>query len=463
MRTTRLSTRTTRSLRRLQLLAVVPLAAGIVGILAAPHAGAQSGVPDPGGAAAATNPNVYTLSSLANALDAVVTDPSLPLSGDLAIELGPWGASASEDSLGESMSDAGAPYSPSIASLPGTVNGIGAGDLPPLPPLPGYVSASYPSDQSNTEAQAGYDITATAGANTAKGTVSLGVQPSGSPNATMFASALSTANSDGSVEAVGIAGIDALDIGQLIDVGNVSSSLEMTEQANAAPVVTSKTNLGTITLLGKVTGLLGTEASVLGVNTPIPLTTTLISTLNGLLGKSGLAVTYLPETFTYTDGTSSTGSTPQSSKTIESVDSGALKVTFSKNIPSQGLVVVSVTLGRVYVSATDTPGFSSSVGTVNSGEGDLNQVTVPTFTSPISSLGSQALTPSSTSPTTSSTTPTVPSGRHTLAASPAYAIEQGPPTQSLYLLLVLGALAMFLGAQAVRFLAVRLAMSGRAT
>ncbi|HEY1828490.1 MAG TPA: hypothetical protein VGF87_10735 [Acidimicrobiales bacterium] len=467
MRTARLSRRTARSLRRLQLLAVLPLAAGIIGILAAPHAGAQSGVPDPGttsGASTTTNPNVYTLSSLANALDAVVTDPSLPLSGDLAIELGPWGASASEDSLGESMSDAGAPYAPSIASLPGTVNGIGAGDLPPLPPLPGYVSASYPSAQSNTEAQAGYDITATAGANTAKGTVSLGVQPSGSPSATIFASALSTSNSDGSVEAVGIAGVDALDIGQLIDVGNVSSSLEMTEQANSAPVVTSKTNLGTITLLGKVTGLLGTEASVLGVNTPIPLTTTLISTLNGLFSKSGLSVTYLPETFTYTDGTSSTGSTPQSSKTIQAIDSGALKITFSKNIPSQGLVVVSVTLGRVYVSATDTPGFSSGVGTVNSGGGDLNPVSVPSLTSPISSLGSQALTPSSTSPTpTSSTTPTAPAGHHTLAASPAYAVEQGPPTQSLYLVLVLGALAMFLGAQAVRFLAVRLAMSGRST
>ena len=50
------------------------------------------------------------------------------------------------NSLGESISDAGAPYSPSIASLPGTINGLGAGNFPPLPPLPGYVSASYPSN-----------------------------------------------------------------------------------------------------------------------------------------------------------------------------------------------------------------------------------------------------------------------------------------------------------------------------
>jgi hypothetical protein len=277
----------------------------------------------------------------------------------------------------------------------------------------------------------------------------------------MFASALSTANSDGSVEAVGIAGIDALDIGQLVDVGNVTSSLEMTQQAGAAPVVTSKTDLGTITLLGKVTGLLGTDASVLGVNTPIPLTTTLISTLNGLFSKSGLTFTYLPETFTYTDGTSSTGSTPQNSKTIEAIDSGALKITYSKDIPSQGLVVVTVTLGRVYVSTTDTPGFSSGVGTVSSGGGSgLGQVTVPSFTSPISTPNSVTLPSSSTAPAPT-TTPTTAVGRHALAAEPAYAVEQGPPTQSLYLVLVLGALAMFLGAQAIRFLAVRLAMSGR--
>ena len=109
------------------------------------------------------------------------------------------GASASLNSLGESISDAGAPYSPSIASLPGTINGLGAGNFPPLPPLPGYVSASYPSHKASIQSQAGYDIAATAGANTSKGAVGLGVQPSGSPNTTFFSTAETTANPDGSV------------------------------------------------------------------------------------------------------------------------------------------------------------------------------------------------------------------------------------------------------------------------
>ena len=114
------------------------------------------------GSSGAGNTNTFNLSAAANALDVLITDPSLPLAGDLDYELGPWGASATVDSLGESTSDAGAPYSPSIDSLPGTINGLGAGNLPALPPLPGYVSASYPATPTNTQEQAGYDISSMA-------------------------------------------------------------------------------------------------------------------------------------------------------------------------------------------------------------------------------------------------------------------------------------------------------------
>ena len=50
-----------------------------------------------------------------------------------------------------------------------------------------------------------------------------------------------------------------------------------------------------------------------------------------------------------------------------------------------------------------------------------------------------------------------------ITAAPAYAVEEGPPTQSVYLVLVLAALAVLLLSQAVRYLAVRLTMSGRVT
>lgn len=449
-------------LRLVQLVALAGLVVGLGGIAATSGAGADTGNTGSSGAA---NTNTYNLSAQANALDVLLTDPSLPLSGDLNYELGPWGASAALNSLGESISDAGAPYSPSIASLPGTINGLGAGNFPPLPPLPGYVSASYPSKKASIQSQAGYDIAATAGANTSKGAVGLGVQPSGSPNTTFFSTAETTANPNGSVTLSASAGMDLLDFGQLLDLGNVSSSLSMTQQANQQPKVTSQTTLGTITLLGTSTGLLGKGASALGIGVPIDINQELIGTLNTLLAKTGIKLTYLPVTYTYTDGTSSTGSSPNTAKTLQAVDSGALQVTFSQNFPSQGQVTLSATLGRVYLSTTDTPGISPTAGNSGAIAGNTGVGAAPS-SSPSTVLGNTGTGivtgnsgPLSTSPSASST----PSGgsTQTLASGPAYLIEHGPPIESVYLMLVLAALGLLLASQAARYLAVRLALSGR--
>lgn len=449
-----------RRLRLVQLAVLAGLVVGLGGIAATSGAGAETGNT---GSSGAGNTNTYDLSAQANALDVLLTDPSLPLSGDLNYEVGPWGASASVNSLGESISDAGAPYSPSIASLPGTINGIGAGNLPPLPPLPGYVSASYPSNKAAIQSQAGYDIAATAQANSAKGAVGLGVQPAGSPQPTFFANAQTTANSDGSVTLSASAGMDVLDFGQLLDLGNVSSSLSMTQQANQQPKVTSQTNLGTITLLGTSTGLLGKGVSVLGIGVPIDINSELIGTLNTVLAKTGIKLTYLPVTYTYTDGTSSTGSSPNSAKTLQAVDSGALEVTFSQNFPSQGQVTLSATLGRVYLSTTDTPGIGPTTGNSGVIAGNTGTGTAPP-SSPSTVVGNSGVVTGNSGPSsTGSTAPaSAPSGNtQALASGPAYLVEHGPPIESVYLVLVLAALGLLLASQAARYLAVRLALSGR--
>jgi hypothetical protein len=450
-----------RRFRLVQLAAVAVLVVGLGGMAASSRAGAQSGNT---GSSGSGNTNTFNLSAQANALDVLLTDPSLPLSGDLNYEVGPWGASATVNSLGESLSDAGAPYSPSIDTLPGTVNGIGAGDLPPLPPLPGYVSASFPSTPNNSQSQAGYDISSMAALDNAKGTVSLGVQPSGSPNSTFFASAQTTANPDGSVSLNASAGMDLLDFGQLLDVGNVSSSLSMTQQSNQQPKITSQTSLGTITLLGQASGLVGKGVSVLGVGVPINIDTALIGTLNTLLAKTGFKFTYLPVTYTYTDGTSSTGSSPESSKTLQAVDSGALQVTFSQNLPSQGQVTLSATLGRVYLSTTNTPGIGPTTGNTGVVSGNTGNSGAPT--SPASAVvgNSGTVTGNSAPGSISQPTTTTPSGgssTQALAAGPAYLIEHGPPIESIYLALILSALVLLLASQAVRYLAVRLTLSGQ--
>lgn len=446
-----------RRVRLVQLVALAGLVAGLGGLVVTSGAGADSGNTSSTGAG---NTNTYNLSAQANALDVLLTDPSLPLSGDLNYEVGPWGASALVNSLGESISDAGAPYSPSIASLPGTINGLAAGNFPPLPPLPGYVSASYPSNKAAIESQAGYDIAATAQANSAKGAVGLGVQPAGSPNPTFFATAQTTANDDGSVTLSASAGMDLLDFGQLLDLGNVSSSLSITQQANEQPKVTSQTNLGSITLLGTTSGLLGHGASLLGVGVPIDINAELIGTLNTVLAQSGIKLTYLPVTYSYTDGSSSTGSSPDSAKTLAAVDSGALQVTFSKNFPSQGQVTLSATLGRVYLSTTDTPGFGPTTG--NTGViGNTGTGFVPSSSpSPVVGNTGTVTGNSGTSSPGPSAPSTSPGSTHALASGPAFLIEHGPPIESVYLVLVLGALALLLAAQAIRYLAVRLALSG---
>jgi hypothetical protein len=442
------------ALRRLQLLALLPLVGGIGGLLLTSGASAQT-----------SNPNTYTLSAQANALDALLTDSSLPLSGDLAYEAGPWGASATIDSLGESMADAGAPYSPSFASLPGTVNGLGSGNLPPLPPLPGYVTAQYPSTPTDSETQGGYQIASSASPNDAKGTVSLGAQPSGASHSTFFASAETTANSDGSVTVSASAGIDAVDLGQLLDLGDVGSSISMTQQASQQPKVTSETSLGTVTLLGEASGLVPSGLNVLGVNAPIDLNSEVIGALDTALAGAGVKLTYLPETFTYTDGTSSTGTTPLDSKTLEGVDSGALQVSVTQNLPSQGPTSVILTLGRVYVSTTDSPGLAAGTGNTgavgNTGSAPASVATAPavptgntgTVTAPASAA---PVIPAPSTPAATSTPTT-----QAPASSPAFALDRGPPVQSVYLVLVLGALIVLLGAQAVRYLAVRLALSGQ--
>jgi hypothetical protein len=458
-----------RRLRVVQLVAAGALAVGVGGLLVSSGAGAQlraTGSSGNTGNSGSQNTNTFQLSAQSNALDVLVNDPSAPLASDLALEAGPWGASAAINSLGEAMSDAGAPYSPSVADLPGTVNGIGAGNLPPLPPIPGYVSASYPSTPNNTQTQGGYQISSTASQTSAKGSVSLGVQPAGSPNPTMFATAQTTANNDGSVSVSASAGIDALDFGQLFDIGNVSSTMSMTQQANQQPKVTSQTNLGTVTLVGSATGLSTLGLSALGVGVPININGAVLSALDTLLKPAGVTLTYLPETFTYTDGSSNTGSSPDTSKTLESIDSGALQITVAQNVPSQGPTSVTMTLGRVYISTTNTPGLNPTGNT-----GTLTN----TGTTGTGTTGSIAFTPSGNSGALGVTVPAVSTGGSTpppasttptgqsLGETPAYAIELGPPIESLYLVLVLAALALLLGSQAVRYLAVRLSLSDRSS
>jgi hypothetical protein len=427
--------------------------------------------------------NNFTVAAEGDAMEITITDPSAPLIQ--AYSASPYGASATLSSLGESLADAGAPYAPVIYGLPPLVNGLGSGgQLPTLPPLPGYVSSSYPAQPTGQEVIDGYDVAATSSGTTSVGQVSLGAQAPGAANPTMFASAQTTVNGDGSVTATAVAGADAVNFGQLFDIGNVSSTETMTVPTSGPPSLKTTVDLGTISVVGVKTGLTLDGLNVLGINTPIAVSNPVLASLNSLLAPSGVSLSLLPQMFSYTDGTTGTGSTPDPDKTLQGVTSGALQVAMQENVPSQGLVDVTYVLGRVYVSATDVAGLGSGVAPVPS---------TPSSTAPAVSSGSATVPAAVTSSSQSNSSTAIPAtgGATTPVASTASAPSnasqsvavapstagapsqlgapsastpltetrsaaiKGPSNASIYLILVLGAIVIFAASQLVRLLAVR--------
>lgn len=303
------------------------------------------------------NPNNYNISAEGDAINIVVQNASVPLFPTLS--LSPWGSSAALDSVGTSTAAAGAPYSPQVFTLPGTVNGLGAGGLlPPVPPLPGYVSSNYPAKAKDVQTQGGvFAISALSDENQSEGKIGMGVTMAGSDDPQVFSDSKVIANKDGSVSASASAGADLLNLGGLADIGNISTKSTLTLQAGKKPVVTSTVNLGSVTLLGNLTtglGLGGLKLPLVG--SAIPITTTLIPTLNTVLKPAGISLTYAPVTYTYTDGTSTTDKV-DASKTVQGVDTGGLSIATTRDVKGLGPTTVTSTIGRTFLSATNMPGF----------------------------------------------------------------------------------------------------------
>lgn len=442
-----MSTRLERAARLLTALGLV----GVAGVAVPPSA-----------AAAPPAENTYTLSAEADGLSVVVSGDGLPLVQTIA--LAPYGAAASGSSVGESMASAGIPYSPLAASLPGTVNGLGAGGLlPPLPPLPGYVSSSYPSREKDKQTQGPYAISATSQQYRSRGEAALGPQNPGGTSA-FFASAEVHADDDGTVTATGTAGADLLSFGDLLDIGNVSSTTTMTQEPSGAPKITSETKLGTITLLGKLSGLTGTGLSLLGMNLKVPLTTTLIPVLNNVLKPFGLGLQYLPVKYTYTDGTTSTGA-PEPSKKVQGIDSGGLQVTFAQDTKAAGVVTTTLVLGRVFLSSNNEKGVpftpppvSEPAGGAVGGVSAPPPVQGPAPAAPVDTGGEPVAAGQDVPapPTPQAPTAAPPVDAPVASGQILVADVRTTAAQGLFLVLALGALAVFGASQLIRLFGVRM-------
>lgn len=429
-------------------------------------------------ASAAGNPNTYTVSAAGDGLQVTEVDPSFVVE---TVAASPYGAASSIDSVGDSGAGAGAPYSPLVASAPGTLDGLQAGTLPPLPPVPGEVTASYPTQTTSNDSAGPYSLSASSTRYAATADARVGEQPAADDGSSFFATASSQALPDGSVDAQASTGADLVDVGGLIDIASVSSSAKMTEQASQKPTISSSTDLGTVTAVGKVTGLTGAGLQVLGTDAPVNITPTVLPVLNSALSATGIRIAYVPEEYVYTDGTTSTG-TLEPAKTVESVDSGALQVSISETVPGQGLVTVMYTLARTYVSTTDTPGGSITGTPGVESSVPAGQTTGVTAQTPESSGSPLPVSESHLEPAPAVALQAVPTAAENITGHPGGIppAERGTPstslsrpevaalaefgvgrgdTESLYLILVAGALAALAMSYLARFLAVRLHLS----
>jgi hypothetical protein len=211
---------------------------------------------------------------------------------------------------------------------------------------------------------------------------------------------------------------------------------------------------------------------------PEPLTPALLPVLNTALASAGIKIAYLPIVYIYTDGTSSTGGSPDTSKTLRAVDSGGLSVTFSHPIPGQGQPTVILTLGRVYVGALDTAApaltIPASAGPANLGASGPGA----DMTGQGALLGSSAPNAAGAETSSASSIPSIGlgsspggsgSGAVPASSRPAQAplgavlpatAALGHSAELFYLMLVVGALGALLASQLLRFLAVRLSFAG---
>ena len=313
------------------------------------------------GTASAVAPDVYNLTAEAVALNSTTNDPGIPLG--IPFVIGSYGASSRLTSNGESLADAGAPYSPLIYSLPSTGNGIvssstGGVGFPTVPTFPGYVVAKDPVAPSATQNAGGYDLTATAEPKAATGKVGLGTQAATSKENNLFAYATTTAGEDGVLSSAA-AGAHALTLDGIVDILNVSTRASLVDDGFGGITPNVTTDLGTISFAGLSTGLTGNGVGALGTE-PTPITTENIDQLNAALEPAGISLAYLPTSFTYTDGSTSSGAAPNPKKEVAGLTSGALRVVLS-NTSDRGTTTETLTLGRVHLTAV-----SSSSGAAGS-------------------------------------------------------------------------------------------------
>jgi len=195
-----------------------------------------------------------------------------------------------------------------------------------------------------------------------------------------------------------------------------------------------------------------------GFNTNLSLTPDVVPTLNKILAPSGMKLDYVPSSYKYADGSTSEGRITKGKSPL-SIESGGLRITFTRDLEGQGRQQVSYTVGRVGVSAavTGVPGATVDTGTPLTPSGGVT----PGAAAPNPTLPDTAAIPGAV-PAAGAPGP-VPTANLPVAEPARAEVARAFDTSSadtLYPVLFLGGLAALVAAQLFRVVGVRRLFGG---
>lgn len=289
--------------------------------------------------------NTYFANIDASGVHYHVSGQGLP--GAQLIEVSPWAALGRIDNT-QSLGQAGVPYlGDFITPLIGTVNGLGGGgtNLPPLPTAPGYVASSFPNDPSASQENAGFFIASESEQRSVTSRVQVGAPPVGTDgNSSIFATAHAEFDAGGSVlTAMAESGAEALNLGGVVRIGNISSSVHVVDDGQQEPQIEYSTDIGAVTVLGIPVGIDENGVSALGDS--IPLLEPAERVVNDALQSLGVSLRIVPAVTVLDEETGR----------VESVTTAALQIGFAAEIPSIGLTQVRLTIGQVFMQFLNRP------------------------------------------------------------------------------------------------------------
>jgi hypothetical protein len=314
----------------------------------------------PGGTGFSGN---YSLTARGDALILEIVDKSAPLvPGGQLIFASPATAQSSLDSLGNSQAFASAPYPGDfLANLTGTVNGLLAGQAPPVPPYPFIVTSNYPTTPSGNASVGPYVLDVKSSGSTSQSQAKMGALTGDPAVSSLVATSQVTENPDGSASAEASDSVQLVAVGNLIQLGHIAAHAKVTVGRDGSVRKSSELDLGSLTVAGVPVGLTDKGLTLAGSATALSA-----APIEHLLAAAHIGMRYLPKT-----------------ETPSSIRSAGLVLTYTTNAPGQGPVTVTVTYGQVSASAESTAQASPSGITplppvASPSPSDANAVDTPT-------------------------------------------------------------------------------------